>query len=68
MCEEHKNIFRVASIYVASVTGAGFASGQEIMQFFSAYETGGFWGILLAGVLFSAVGCIVLDKVRSERI
>ena len=38
------------------------------MQFFSAYETGGFWGILLAGVLFSAVGCIVLDKVRSERI
>jgi uncharacterized membrane protein YkvI len=68
MCEEHKNIFRVASIYAASVTGAGFASGQEIMQFFSAYETGGFWGILLAGVLFSAVGCIVLDKVRSERI
>lgn len=68
MRDEYKNIFRVAGIYAASITGAGFASGQEIMQFFSAYETGGFYGILLAGILFGAVGCIVLSKVRSERI
>ena len=35
-----------------SIIGAGFASGQEIMQFFSAYKTGGFWDI--AGRHFSA--------------
>ena len=68
MRDELRNTLRVAGIYAASIIGAGFASGQEIMQFFSAYKTGGFWGILLAGILFSAVGCIVLDKVYSERI
>ena len=68
MRDELRNTLRVAGIYAAGIIGAGFASGQEIMQFFSVYKTGGFWGILLAGILFSAVGCIVLDKVYSERI
>jgi len=47
---------------------AGFASGQEIMQFFSSYYEGGFYGIVLAGVLFALIGYIVLVKVYSERI
>jgi len=68
MSDETKNIIRVASVYAASIIGAGFASGQEIMQFFSAYKTGGFYGVLLAGVLFGAVGCIVLSIVYSGRI
>lgn len=65
---EFKNIFKVASIYMATIIGAGFASGQEIMQFFSSYYEGGFFGIILAGVLFSIIGYVVLDKVYSERI
>ncbi len=68
MADELKNIIKVACIYAASIIGAGFASGQEIMQFFSIYRTGGFYGIVLAGVLFAAVGCTVLEKVYSERI
>lgn len=68
MGDEFKNIFKVASIYMATIIGAGFASGQEIMQFFSRYYTGGFYGIILAGVLFSIIGYIVLEKVYSERI
>lgn len=68
MSGEFKNIFKVACIYATSIIGAGFASGQEIMQFFSTYESGGFFGVLLAGVLFAAVGSIMLDKVYSERI
>jgi uncharacterized membrane protein YkvI len=68
MPEEFKNALKIASIYAGTIIGAGFASGQEIMQFFSAYRTGGFFGVLLAGALFSVVGCIVLEKVYSQRI
>ncbi len=68
MSDERRNIIRVAGIYAASITGAGFASGQEILRFFSVYRTGGFYGILLAGALFSVLGSIVLNKVYSERI
>ena len=53
MFEEAKNIFKVASIYIATIVGAGFASGREIVQFFTSYYRGGFYGILLTGVLFA---------------
>ncbi|NLP13569.1 MAG: hypothetical protein GX383_03590 [Clostridium sp.] len=68
MFKEAKDIFKVASIYMATIIGAGFASGQEIMQFFSVYYEGGFFGILLAGVLFAVIGYIVIVKVYTERI
>lgn len=68
MSQDVKNILKVASSYMATVIGAGFASGQEIMQFFSSYYEGGFYGIVLAGVLFALIGYIVLVKVYSERI
>ncbi len=65
---ELRNIVKVASVYVATIIGAGFASGQEIVQFFSNYYRGGFYGIILAGILFSLIGYVVLDKVYRERI
>ncbi len=65
---EWGNIIKVACIYMATIIGAGFASGQEIVKFFLTYYTGGFYGILLAGGLFSIIGYIVLDKVYRERI
>ncbi len=68
MSEEVKNIIKVACIYATTIIGAGFASGQEIMQFFTVYKAGGFYGILLAGLLFSVIGCIVLERVYRERI
>ena len=68
MTGEFKNIVKVACIYATSIIGAGFASGQEIMQFFSAYRSGGFYGILLAGTLFAAVGAFVLDRICTDRI
>lgn len=68
MPEEFKNIVKVASIYMATIIGAGFASGQEIVQFFSSYDEGGFFGIILAGILFSVIGCLVLGKVFRDRI
>ena len=68
MSLEFKNIIKIASIYMATIIGAGFASGQEIIQFFSMYYEGGFYGIIFAGFLFSVIGYIVLDKVYIERI
>jgi uncharacterized membrane protein YkvI len=65
---ELSNILKVAFLYMATIIGAGFASGQEIIQFFSIYYTGGFFGVILAGILFSMVGYIVLNKVYTERI
>lgn len=65
---ELSNIIKVACIYMATIIGAGFASGQEIVQFFSTYYEGGFYGIIMAGILFAVIGYIVLDKVYTERI
>lgn len=58
----------MASIYIATIVGAGFASGREIVQFFTSYYRGGFYGILLTGVLFAFIGYTVLNKVYLERI
>ena len=63
-----KNIIKVASIYASTIIGAGFASGQEIQQFFSMYYKGGFYGIIMAGIIFSIVGYLVLNKVYKEKI
>ncbi|OTA41527.1 MAG: hypothetical protein A6D92_05935 [Symbiobacterium thermophilum] len=45
-------VFRVATTYIGTVVGAGFASGQETLRFFAAYGPAGLAGILLATLLF----------------
>ncbi|PTX51489.1 putative membrane protein YkvI [Melghirimyces profundicolus] len=47
---------RVGFTYIGTVVGAGFASGQEIMQFFTVNGLGGVWSILLVTALFSWLG------------
>ena len=42
--------------YLGAVIGAGFASGQEIVQFFVSYGAYGLKGALLATVLFAVCG------------
>lgn len=44
--------FGIASTYVGTIIGAGYASGQEILQFFNAFYEKGLIGILLATILF----------------
>lgn len=41
----------IAVTFIGTVVGAGFASGQEIYRFFSAYGWWGWWGIILAVLL-----------------
>lgn len=44
-----KNVIAYAGAFIAFLIGSGFATGQEIMQYFAAY---GYWGIAAVGVIF----------------
>lgn len=44
--------FRIGAAFIGTVIGAGYASGQEIMQFFSIFGTYGFITLLLSGFIF----------------
>lgn len=61
-------LIKVITIYIGSVIGAGFASGQEIMQFFILHGYKGLLGALLSTVLFAYMGGILMFvsvKIRS---
>lgn len=54
--------------YIGAVVGAGFASGQEIVQFFVVYGLYGFKGIILASILFSLLGGLLLYVAHQEKV
>lgn len=54
----------VALTYVGAVVGAGFASGQEIYQFFTRFGAKGIMGIGVAGALFGVLGYLALERGR----
>jgi len=47
-----KEVLRISGAFVGVVVGAGFASGQEIMQFFTSFGTIGLVGTLISSALF----------------
>ncbi len=51
---------KVISAYIGAVIGAGFASGQEIMQFFILHGRAGLMGAALATLLFAYLGGLVM--------
>lgn len=63
-----KNWIKIASIYVGTVIGAGFASGREIIEFFGVYGLKGIVGIIVSGLLFSVLGSLLLIKIYNNRI
>ena len=53
--------------YLGAVIGAGFASGQEIMQFFVNYGSCGLTGALTATFLFALMGdCCFICPIASK--
>lgn len=50
--------------YIGAVIGAGFASGQEILQFFTIYGRKGLWGISLSTVFFMLYGWLIIELGR----
>jgi uncharacterized membrane protein YkvI len=51
---------RIAAVYIGTIVGAGFASGQEVLQFFNAFGREGVLGVVLATALFFLFGYAVL--------
>lgn len=49
----------VAGAYIGTVVGAGFASGQEVLQFFGFFGSRGLLGLALATALFAVFGVLV---------
>lgn len=56
--------FGIAMAYPGIIVGAGFASGQELFQFFGAFGAKGIISIIIAGVLFSVLGvmCMLIAR------
>jgi len=52
--------FQVASVYVGTIVGAGFATGREIVEFFTRFGFYGTVAIILAGVLFIVLGSKIM--------
>ena len=48
--------FQIAAVYVGTVVGAGFATGKEIVEFFSRFGFIGFISILMSGYIFIFLG------------
>ncbi|BFH69042.1 membrane protein [Paenibacillus dendritiformis] len=59
-------ILKIAATYIGTVVGAGFASGQSIMQFFTAY--GAFGGISIAVTTFLFIWLGTKMMILSRRI
>ena len=55
------NVLKFAGAFVAFLIGSGYASGQEIMQFFTAYGIWSIGGLLIALVLFTWLGKVLMN-------
>ncbi|WP_424659218.1 hypothetical protein [Desulfofundulus sp.] len=51
----------MSALYAGTVIGAGFASGQEILQFFIVYGEQGLWGVVIATMLFALLGFLLMS-------
>lgn len=51
-----KNSVNLAGAYIGIIIGAGFASGQEVLQFFTSFGIYSVLGIIVATVLFAFLG------------
>ena len=52
----NKQPFLIAMTFMSIIVGGGFASGQEVLQFFTGYGLVGVAGTLVSGLLFAFLG------------
>lgn len=53
----NKQSIQIALAYMSVVIGGGFASGQEVLQFFTGYGLIGIAGTLVSGLMFAFWAC-----------
>ncbi|WP_042224404.1 YkvI family membrane protein [Oceanobacillus manasiensis] len=56
-----KKTLQIAGAYIGVIVGAGFASGQEVLQFFTAFGWYGLAGTVIATILFAFLGMHILQ-------
>lgn len=56
-----KRTITTALAYVGLMVGAGFASGQEVLQYFVSFGIQGIWGSVIAAVILALTGMIILQ-------
>ena len=54
-----KNVIKMASAFMGIIVGAGFASGQEILQYFTSFGLLGAAGAIVSTALFAYLGMIL---------
>lgn len=55
------NTARLALSFVGLLVGAGFATGQEVIQYFISFGAWGIAGAILAGVVMALAGAVILQ-------
>lgn len=60
MKKEGISTFKVASTYIGTIVGAGFASGQEVLQFFTRFGIKGLFGLIMTTIMFIIFGYIIM--------
>lgn len=61
MQKQGVSTLKVAATYIGTIVGAGFATGQEVLQFFSKFGALGLAGLILTAILFIVFGYIIID-------
>ncbi|MBP2257781.1 YkvI family membrane protein [Virgibacillus alimentarius] len=56
-----KQYFQIAGAYMGLIVGAGFASGQEVFQFFTSFGLYSLIGTAVATVLFAFLGMQIIQ-------
>lgn len=52
--------FTIAATYVGTVVGAGFATGQEVLRFFTHFGANSLFAVVAATALFAVLGGVIL--------
>ncbi|MEK0375203.1 hypothetical protein WNN43_09460 [Corynebacterium mastitidis] len=60
-----KRAIGIALALIGLIVGAGFASGQEMLQYFVAFGTNGLWGVALAAIIM-IIGSIAMMQLSSH--
>lgn len=60
MKKDGVSTLKVAGAYIGTVVGAGFATGQEIFQFFSRFAAMGLLGLIFCAIMFVLFGYIIM--------
>lgn len=52
---------KISMAFLGVLIGAGFATGNEVIQYFTSFGIDGFWGALVSGIIMGLGGAVILQ-------